>query len=102
MAVTDNDEVLVAKIVSVGTRPSNCLKSCCFRTQEKERQEREKREKQERIWAEASEKVDSEAATATGLVNRRMKKFTEQIESGWQKDYAGKSTGLTAKKWDQV
>ena len=67
-----------------------------------QRHEKEKREKQERIWAEASEKVDSEAATATGLVNRRMKKFTEQIESGWQKDYAGKSTGLTAKKWDQV
>ena len=62
----------------------------------------EKRLAQEKLWAEASSKVDTEASSSGAGVGRRMRRFTEQIEEGWQKDYAGKSTGLTARKWDAV
>jgi hypothetical protein len=66
----------------------------------KEQEDREKRIAQERAWAEASNRVETEASSSGGLLGGRMRRFTEQIEEGWTKDYAGKSTGLTAKKWD--
>ena len=48
-------------------------------------------------WAEASERVEEEASRGGGFLSGRMRRFTEEIERGWTKDYAGKSTGLTAK-----
>ena len=64
--------------------------------------EKEKRLEKEKAWAEASRRVEEEANSGGSVLNRRARRFTEEIERGWTKDYAGKSTGLTAKRWDDV
>jgi hypothetical protein len=64
--------------------------------------EKQKRLEKEKAWAEASQRVEEEANSGGGVLNKRMRRFTEEIERGWTKDYAGKSTGLTAKQWDAV
>ena len=64
--------------------------------------EREERLAKEQAWAEASQRVEAEASSGGGFLSRRMRRFTDQVEEGWTKDYAGKSTGLTATKWDAV
>ena len=69
---------------------------------EQQRVEKQKRLEKEKAWAEASQRVEEEANSGGGVLNRRMRRFTEEIERGWTKDYAGKSTGLTAKQWDAV
>ena len=69
---------------------------------ERTKLEKEKRQVKEQAWAEASERVEEEASRGGGFLSGRMRRFTEEIERGWTKDYAGKSTGLTAKKWDDV
>ena len=69
---------------------------------ERTKLEKEKRLVKEQAWAEASQRVEAEASRGGGFLSGRMRRFTEEIERGWTKDYAGKSTGLTAKKWDDV
>jgi hypothetical protein len=64
--------------------------------------EKQRRLEKEKAWAEASQRVEEEANSGGGVLNKRMRRFTEEIERGWTKDYAGKSTGLTAKQWDAV
>jgi hypothetical protein len=69
---------------------------------ERTKLEKEKRLVKEQAWAEESQRVEAEASRGGGFLSGRMRRFTEEIERGWTKDYAGKSTGLTAKKWDDV
>ena len=66
---------------------------------EHERKEREKREALEAKWRQEAER---KGGNQGGFLARGLRRFTERIETGWTKEYAEKSTGLTAKNWERV
>lgn len=65
---------------------------------EHERATREKREALEKKWMESG----TQTVAGGGASGRSGTKFATKIEEGWNKDYAAKSTGLTAKEWERV
>jgi len=65
---------------------------------EHERATREKRDALEKKWMESG----TQTVAGGGASGRSGTKFATKIEEGWNKDYAAKSTGLTAKEWERV